>query len=269
MKIDIYSVMYNEEKILPYWLKYYETFANRIFIWDDYSTDSTVEILKSHPKVTVLHKKEPGLENWHNVSVLFPKYEKYSRGKADWVMAVDADEFIYHPNIKKVLKRAMEHKVDILQCRGFDMISDKFPTTKGQIYDETQMGVHSQMMSKWAVHSPKGHVRYRKGRHGRPYDNRNLNQEVLNFCRYKHTGLKLLHYRYLGEEYIINREKTKLIGKNRMPQQPHVKYSRKNIATCPDGAKEPILDWLKSHQKDTFNVLDLDKEWIDKKYNLL
>lgn len=34
MKIDVFSIMRNEEDLLPYFLRHYETFADRIFIFD-------------------------------------------------------------------------------------------------------------------------------------------------------------------------------------------------------------------------------------------
>ena len=46
MKIDLYSICYNEEVILPYFIKHYSTFVSNITIYDNYSTDNSDNILK-------------------------------------------------------------------------------------------------------------------------------------------------------------------------------------------------------------------------------
>ena len=256
MKIDVYSNMYNEERMLPYWLRHYETIADRIFVWDDYSNDSTRKILKKHPKVTILLKGKVGQDNDYNSEVLYPQYEQYSRGVSDWVIVVDADEFIYHPNLRKILKELREDDAEVIQCKGFDMISDKFPTTDGQIYDEIKMGIESNLMTKWAIHSPDIHLRYRRGRHGRPHDERNWKH-----TRYRYAGIKLLHYRYLGKEYTEQRDRSLITGKNRAPTQPYVKYSSNRIRTCPDKTKGNIYEWLDLHKKDIVNIIDSKRKW--------
>src|SRR3989338_1733301 len=100
MKVHIFSIMWNEEYILPYFLRHYSTFADKIFIINDHSTDKTTTIARSNNKVTVLdYKYKPGLDEANFNRCFTRYYKKYSRGVADWVMCVDADEFIYHPNL--------------------------------------------------------------------------------------------------------------------------------------------------------------------------
>ena len=48
MKIHLYSVCYNEEIILPYYLNHYSKFVDKITVYDNFSTDSSVEILKQN-----------------------------------------------------------------------------------------------------------------------------------------------------------------------------------------------------------------------------
>ncbi len=136
VKVDVYSIMRNEIKILPYFLRHYETFADRIFVWDDGSDDGTREILDAHPKVNVLPLNLGRADDVYFVNHLWPQYKEISRGYADWVMCVDADEFIYHPNLMEKLEELGSKGVKRICCRGFTMYHPKFPTTTGQIYDE-------------------------------------------------------------------------------------------------------------------------------------
>ena len=54
MKIHAYIIAYNEEKLLPFTLDYYSTFCEKIFVYDNMSTDSSDNIYKKYPKVTVV-----------------------------------------------------------------------------------------------------------------------------------------------------------------------------------------------------------------------
>ncbi len=105
MKIHVYSIMKNEEKFLPYFLRHYSTFADSIYIFNDNSTDNTVEIAKLNEKVQLLdYNYETGFFDG-DVNTCFEKaYKKHSRCVADWVMVVDADEFLYNKNMEERMK---------------------------------------------------------------------------------------------------------------------------------------------------------------------
>src|SRR5436190_13957749 len=99
MKVHIFSIMWNEEYILPYFLRHYETFADKIYIFDDRSTDRTADIAKANPKVELLEYDYPtGVDDDDHSRCFENAYKKYSSGVADWVFCVDADEIIYNQN---------------------------------------------------------------------------------------------------------------------------------------------------------------------------
>ncbi|MDO8487694.1 MAG: glycosyltransferase family 2 protein [bacterium] len=248
MKIDVYSNMHNEEVILPFWLRHYETIADRIFIWEDESTDATKKILSKHPKVTFLPMEKHGDDDVYWTTTLFPQYEKYSRCVADWVIIADADEFIYHPHLLNVLEEEKRKGTQVIQCSGFTMISEGLPTTTGQIYDEIKIGLPDKTESKWTIHSANIRVRYPKGRHG-PIHEHNA------FVRNRETGIKLLHYRYLGEKYFEERDK-KILERNRMVYHFKKEYSRQESRTRPDGTRGPVLDWYAERKGRATNVVD-------------
>ena len=248
MKIDVYSNMYNEEVIVSYWLRHYETIADRIFIWDDDSTDATRKILVKNSKVTFLPMEKHGDDDGYWTTTLFPQYEKYSRGLADWVIIADADEFIYHPHLLDVLRQEKEKGTQIIQCAGYTMISEKLPTTAGQIYDEIKLGLPDGMESKWTIHSPDITIRFGRGRHG-PVHNHGA------YVRDRHTGIKLLHYRYFGDENYENHDK-KILERNRMVFHFTKEYSRQEPRTLPDKTRGSALDWFAAHKAEATNVVD-------------
>ncbi|MBI2405511.1 glycosyltransferase family 2 protein [Candidatus Microgenomates bacterium] len=241
--------MYNEEFMLPYWLRHYETIADRIFIWDGGSTDKTLEILSHHPKVTLLPRDEPGHSDHYYVTTLYPQYEKYSRGVAEWVMIADADEFVYHPHVREVLKKAKKDGLQMIQCSGFSMISEKLPRKDGQIYDEIKTGIPDSFESKWTIFSPDICMRYRKGRHGTPYNRR-------QFMGSRDTGIKLLHYRYLTKEYIQKRERKNMKG-IKIAYPGHTwSFTLGGPRSMPNGEEMNIYQWLTKHRGEACNVLE-------------
>lgn len=252
MKIDVYSNMYNEEFLLPYWLRHYETIADRIFVWDDHSTDKTLEILSRHPKVIMLPRDKQGHHDQYYVTSLYPQYETYSRGSADWVIVADADEFIYHPDLVGVLEKAKEKGIPVLQCSGFSMVSQGLPTKNGQIYDEIKLGIPDKPESKWTIHSPNIHIRHKKGRHGPPSVDGDFQRSAG-----RGTGIKLLHYRYLTKEYIDTRERKNIEQVNIAYPGNDWSYSLESDRTFPGGEKMKIHDWVAKHRSSAVNVLEV------------
>jgi hypothetical protein len=247
MLIDVYSVMHNEEVLLPYWLRHYETVADRIFVWEDQSTDNTRQILAHHPKVTFLPTDCKGDDDPCWITKLFPQYEQVSRGVADWVMIADADEFIYHPQLREVLQKEKDIGTEVILCQGYAMVSDNLPVGDGQIYDEIMLGLPDSLESKWTIHSPDVYIRYHKGRHGKPMRNKRGGAN-------RASGIKLLHYRYLGDQYFEQRDKTNLrrLG---MVFETNFPYSRNWRRTLPDMSRGSALDWYAENKAKAVNVL--------------
>ena len=246
--IDVYSNMFNEEFIVPYWLRHYETFADRIFIWDDASTDRTKELLSKSSKVTFLPMEKHGDDDGYWTQVLFPRYEQYSRGVADWVIIADADEFIYHSNLLGVLAGEKERKTQLIRCEGFAMVSENPPTTSNQIYEEIKMGLPDVLESKWTIFSPDATIRYGRGRHVKPLCQKGCTQSNT-------TGIKLLHYRYLGAQFFEEHDQ-KLCERLRMIYHFKKEYSHQVKRTLPDRTRGVALDWYATHKNEAKNVVD-------------
>lgn len=237
MKVDVYSIMHNEAPILPYFLRHYDTIADRIFVYEDQSTDGTREMLQAHPKVTLLHVEKPGVDDAYWVNELWPIYKVLSRGQADWAIFVDADEFIFHPTLRSLLAERRTEGLQFLRAKGYAMLSDHFPTTTGQIYEELSKGVYDKPSSKWVIIDPAIHILFTAGRHRGP-------REITPGTRMQvNTGIKLLHYRYLGHDYFVQR-----VLRN---QQRHcydrIRRRTQRIHNLPDGTRGPLIQWYDEH----------------------
>ena len=51
--IHVYALCWNEEKMLPYFFKHYDNIADQYYIFDNNSTDNSLSMLRSHPKVII------------------------------------------------------------------------------------------------------------------------------------------------------------------------------------------------------------------------
>lgn len=248
MLIDVYSVMNNERVLLPYWLRHYETFADRIFVWDDQSDDGTREMLEAHPLVKLLPLDRYGDDDPYWIKDLFPQYETYSRGQADWVIITDADEFIYHPRMREVLEQETAKGTQVIWCKGYAMIADTPPSGNGYIYEEIKQGLPDRLESKWTIFDPAEKVRFRKGRHGGLLEGGQLKTNA-------DTGIKLFHYRYLGEQFFIERDKRNAARLEKVIKIGY-QYDPKKIRTLPDRSRGVALEWYAAHKAEAVNVVD-------------
>ena len=199
MKIHVFSIMHNEERLLTYFLRHYSTFADKIFIFDDDSTDRTAEIAKKNPKVQIFHfpNPTPGKNNEGAMNKCFVEsYKKFSRGIADWVMFVDGDEFIYHKDIVNVFEKAKKDGENVLKTTAYSMISEKFPTTEGQIYEECCYGIRNVDQDKSVIINPEIDIDYFQARHF---------IIMPPGIHWQRVGLLFLHFQHISKEYFIER----------------------------------------------------------------
>lgn len=152
MNVDVYILCRNEEEILPYVLRHYLTFARHIFIYEGRSTDNSRKIIQNFQDIHNLGGDD--IRGW-------PKFDRinlidWEKGQqlddaenshlksvcwlgttADWVICVDCDELIYFPTgTERELTQLWQQGTPVVAPKGWEMMSEVFPTTPGQIYDE-------------------------------------------------------------------------------------------------------------------------------------
>lgn len=172
--IHVYTIVYNEEFMLPHFLKHYENVADKIFVIDDHSTDKTAEIAKAHPKVEY---SVYGFEGWNEDEVNGTFESFYKANPSDWAVVVDCDEFIYGLDF-------LDGK-GVLQTEGYLMVG-----MTGKLDD--CKAVRSMQFDKPVVFDPKLDVKFGDGRHG------------VNLAT-NDSNLILHHYKYPSREYYLQR----------------------------------------------------------------
>lgn len=206
MRIHLYSPCYNEARLIPYFLRHYEPLCERIFVLDGESTDGSREILQRSPKVSIISTQNDLGEDptWYEERILMKfrnGFYKRSRGKADWILIADIDEILWHPDLAGLLKCYLEEGVTLPKIQGFDMVADGPPQGVGQIYDEIKSGYPEPSYAKRSVFRPELDIDYEYGCHTcRPKG------EVVESAE---AEIKLLHYRWLGEDFVVQKYGTR------------------------------------------------------------
>jgi glycosyltransferase involved in cell wall biosynthesis len=196
--VEVFAICYNEEKIMPFFLNYYSKFCTQITIFDNFSTDKTVEIINKFAEKFPVQLISYDTNNTLNDSVyLSIKNNCWKKSEADYVIVVDSDEFIYHENIKKFL---LDNPKPIYKPKGYDMVSDTFP--EGEDILQIKTGKYSSNYSKLALFKPKQlhEINYHLGCHSADPSLKEACGDIV-----EEEELKLLHYKNLSFDYRINK----------------------------------------------------------------
>ena len=211
--VHYYAVCWNEEKMLPFMFQHYDTFVDKFFIYDNESTDKSADIIAANPKVKKISFQTEGFED-EIQNTIKNECWKSSRGKADYVIVCDIDEFLYIPNIQEYLSNLQTSGISMPLSQGFDMCNPQFPNyrTTPSLVEAVKTGVPNRDYSKCILFSPYKIVdmNYEPGAHFcHPYGLINSDE----------TPYYVLHYKYLGVEYVLERTR-----------QYRMRMSKDNIA---------------------------------------
>lgn len=197
MKIHAYFFCKNEELILPYLLKHYGEFCEKITFFDNESTDRSREIIEAFTEceTEIITNSTEGVlrDDIH----LHLKNNCWKGVDADYVIVADADEFLYNENLVEFLT---ENPHDVYYPTGYNMISAHFPEDyEKPLIDQVTLGSFEPNYSKSVIFNPKTvqEINFTPGAHfSHPTG---VNGKPLQI--YRGTVLKLLHYKNLGFEY--------------------------------------------------------------------
>lgn len=192
MKIEVFAICYNEERLLPYFLRHYTQFSD-VTIYDNYSTDNSEKIIKEWGAKIVKYDSGNQIRDDLYIQI---KNNCWKESKADWVIVGDCDEFVYHTNLPKRLE-----SIDgtFIVPRLFNMVSEDFPSGDGQIYDEIKTGVEGGAKMNLFKPSEILDVDFDVGCH---YANPTGNVKY-NFM----SDIITLHYKNVSRQYVYERSR--------------------------------------------------------------
>lgn len=185
--------------MLPFFFRHYDRLVTRYFVFDNGSTDGSLAMLAAHPKVAIRHF---AAEDGSLIGAAPAFYETVwhpSRGVADWVIIVDVDEHLHHPDGLRYFTACRRRGVTIIPAEGYEMVAAAFPDAGTRLSADVRSGVRQRYIDKVCVFRPDAisRIGFEVGRHKAAPRGRVVPPS--------HLALKLLHYKFLSESYVIAR----------------------------------------------------------------
>jgi hypothetical protein len=194
--IHLYTITWNEMAMLAFFFRHYERWVDRFYIYDDGSTDGTLDYLyakpnvelrsfpRAHPDSFVLSQQALQNECW-----------KKSRGLAKWVVVTAIDEHLHHPDMRKYLAACKRRGVTYIPALGYHMLTDEFPQPHEHLARTRTIGAPDGEYNKLRIFDPDAieETAFAVGGHKATIEGRCVLPD--------RDELLLLHYKDLGAAY--------------------------------------------------------------------
>ena len=126
MKIYLCTVCYNEMDILPWVIDYWKRIpVTKAVVYDNGSTDGTIEYLSKFPWIEIRNFKTEGQDDQIQ-AVIKNNAWKEAKGKADFVVVCDMDEFLWG-DIDGELQKMKEGGYNILGNPWYAFCGNEYP----------------------------------------------------------------------------------------------------------------------------------------------
>jgi hypothetical protein len=215
--------MYNEERILPFFIDHYRKLVSKFVFYDNSSSDNSVAVIRNAGINHEIFKFDTS-EQFDELYLTRLRNNIWKQSKSanvDYVIVCDTDEFLYHADIDSFLKTNRERGVTIFKPEGYNMFSAEFPSLEtGAIVSQVKRGVRAnrqfsgsfglERFDKCILFSPDyiDNIDFGTGSH----DCNPTGTVVYS----EYEGLKLLHYKALSLPYLLGKMESL---RTRIPQQ--------------------------------------------------
>ncbi len=195
--VTVYTITYNEERLIEYFINHYrKNFPGcDINVFDNYSTDKTVEIAKKHNCNVIMYDTNNKLSDKKYLEI---KNSCWKDSKTDWVIVCDCDELISINHNDLILES--KNLVNLFKPEGYSIMNfeDELNLEK-MVYGFRDLGFDKTIIFN------KKHIKninYGPGCH-------HCSPEVNDgyTLKYNTTNYKLIHYKYLHPNYSVERHK--------------------------------------------------------------
>ena len=205
--LSVCLIVKNEEKVLGRCLECCKKFADEIVVVDTGSTDSTVKIAKHFTDKIFQYQWDDNFSNARNFS--------FSKATKDYIMWLDADDFITDKNIEKIKKlKTTSEPVDVFMCK-YLMDFDEENRARFTFYRERILKRSKNFKWEGFIHeviTPSGNIAYTdiEIQHRKPKDNIDASRNLKIYKKALKSKKKLSareQYYYARELYYHHKHK--------------------------------------------------------------
>jgi len=188
--IEIFTIIYNEEIILQKFINHYrERFPNcEITIYDNMSTDNSRQIAIENSCKIIDYNSNNEIRDDLYLKI---KNNCWKQSEIDWVLIVDADEFL---DINQ--EQLQKEDCSIILSKGYNMVN----LEDDLIFENIKFGIRAKQYDKYYLFNKSKikEINYEAGCHSaNPKGEIKFSKNVYN----------LFHYTMLSEQYLIDRYK--------------------------------------------------------------
>ena len=198
----VYTLCYNEEKVLPFIIDYWKKYATRVFVYDNGSTDNSINILEQYDWIEVRHFDSSGFDDEINKNMKNQIWKEAKGKGVDFVQVCDIDEVIWAEDIKNELLNFKRSNAVIWDCKCYNIVTREFPEYDGGLLNDRDgaLCAYDKIMSKKLLFKPDyvNDMNYSEGCHS-------CKPVGLNMTLYSNDNIKMFHIRNLGLEYLIEK----------------------------------------------------------------
>lgn len=116
----------NEEDIIPFCIQYWQRYATKVVVFDNHSTDSSVELLSKHDWIEIRTFDSDGQNDPLQKQIKELAYKEF-REFYDVIIISDMDEVFYFENLEKELDKMIKGNYDAMLLPLYSLCEDKKP----------------------------------------------------------------------------------------------------------------------------------------------
>lgn len=201
MTIWLYTVVRDEAHLVPWFLQHYGPIVDRMLVYDAGSVDGTPDLFRAGGAEVRPFLGPDGIDDLWLASWASVQYRE-ARGQADWVLWPDVDELIVPAggagDLRVTLAALQAMGVTLPRTAGYQMLARRYPADTTQpLTALVREGIPDDNYSKPVVLQPSVDLQWSVGKH--------LYYPQGRVTRTAEPALWLLHYRYLGLSYVVER----------------------------------------------------------------
>lgn len=127
-KYNVYWVVLckNEEDIIPFCIDYWKRIADKVIVYDNGSTDSSIELLSKYDWIEIRHFETEGQNDPYQKQVKELAYKEF-RDQATVIIISDMDEVFYFNDLEKELDKMINGNYDAMLLPLYSLCEDKKP----------------------------------------------------------------------------------------------------------------------------------------------